>query len=95
MANVKGSKAMPQASRRGRPHKATIEALNGGGFKTTLHHHPANPTSDMYQPRPEPIESAHKTYKQARKVVDGHFGQEPAAAPPAESAPPAEAEPME
>lgn len=70
---VKGKPQPPAKVKRGKPSHANIEALNGGGFKTTLHHASANPSGEMYGPRPEPIEAAHKNYKGARKALDDHF----------------------
>lgn len=69
---VKGKHQPPEKVKRGKPSHASIEALNGGGFKTTLHHSSAN-SNEMYGPRPEPIEAAHKNYKGARKAIDDHF----------------------
>lgn len=76
---VKGTRIAPPAAKRGKPHRASVEALNGGGYKTTLEHHGANP-SEMYGSRPAPIEAAHKTYKNARKAMDTHFMGEGTAA---------------
>ncbi len=72
--------------------EARIEALNGGGFKTTLHH-PSPSSQAMMLGRHKPAtEAAHKTYKAARKAVDAHMmpggGEE--AGEPMESTPEAE-----
>lgn len=72
---IKAKVKAPSVAKRGKPSHANIEALNGGGFKTTLHHHSASPNASMYGDRPMPVEAAHKTYKQARKAVDDHFQQ--------------------
>lgn len=65
--------------------RAAIEALNGGGFKTTLHHPPASEQSMMMGRSQPPMESAHKTYKSARKMMDDHMmeGGEPMSEAPA------------
>lgn len=70
MASVTGKKINHKAIARGKAKHASLEALNGGGFKTTVHHHPAKPTGHEWEPQPAPLETAHKNYNAARRHLD-------------------------
>lgn len=53
--------------------RANVEALNGGGFKTTLHHSEPSEQAMIMGRHKQPTEAAHKTYKAARKAMDAHM----------------------
>lgn len=73
MASVSGKHVDRKAIARGKAKHATVEALNGGGFKTTVHHHPLHPSGQEYEPQPVPLETAHKNYNAARRHLDEQF----------------------